>query len=102
MSFALNDSLLGEDSFPVGRLGAQYERSFRILTFLLSAWCDNAGNRVADDKRTYCEKGERGLSIIAFDKLAVLSYRIWNRLWDLRGHNVDDDGGRNVSFPYPF
>lgn len=100
MSSEEHDSLLGEDSFPVGRLGAQYERTFRILTYLLAAWCDNAENREQDDKRTFSKKDVKGLSIIAFDKLAVFSYRIWNQLWSLKVE--EKDRKRMVSFPYPF
>jgi hypothetical protein len=91
MSSEEHDSLLGEDCFPVGRLGAQYERTFRILTYILAAWCDNAKN---------FKDGVQGLSIIAFDKLAVFSYRIWNQLWALKASEKDRD--EKVSFPYPF
>lgn len=101
MSFS--DWLGDDSSFPTGRIGTQYERAFRILTYLLSCWCYHPDKRKKDDNRTHNRAEKKGLSVIAFDKLAVFSYRVWNAVY-----TINNGGARpiqnadNITFPFPF
>lgn len=91
-----------------GRVGFQCERSFRILLFLFDGWSKYTPERTKlyDDKNRKRDKeiDDGRLPIIYFDKLAMFSFRLWDKLFSFYGDKArkEEADPHIISFPTPF
>lgn len=66
-----------------GHVGIQCEHSLRSLLFLLDGWGKHTGTR----KKLYGKNDNGTLTIIYFDKFALLLFRLWDTMFQRQGNN---------------
>jgi len=100
VAIVTNNSLYGSSIFTAlrdGRVGVQCERSLRFLLFLLEGW-----SRHTEPRKLLYSKPDHGvLSAIYFDKLAMLSFRIWDAMFQTTREQRENEDA-SITFPSPF